>query len=543
MRIVILVLISSFCYAQGSLLSTMSKSLIAASGSSQITTIKLSGIENDIFRSDGPSALVLENGNIIIAYAGYETESVVDAGPATIFLVTSTNGGRTFSAPVRQFVSIGATGTYLPSLYQRDDGSVFMLVYVQNSIATSELWKVESNDGGATFSGTQTNIYDVPEDYSAPMSDRIFRTNTGRLLYPFNRTLTSDHSGQTGTASGKLLKSDDDGVTWSDVGVTINGINSVVFEPGIVQEYEGSGEPVEPPTARNLIMYFRNRAGIVGASRSLTDGDSWGTSDGIGLQAPNSASTIIYDNTHKIYYAAVNKYYPTDLGRRTILYLATSIDLRTWNYSMIVDYDDTDGVQLFEPIIYIYQQKVNVVYTRTNQAVTQLDLYQKSIPIEFITNSTYKEYDGIKVKRSFVVGTGDYLGMYNQNVSETLGYNTYTQLSGNGAVFGMWQKTRSLTTNWGYLWSIVHPANVQGFELNFSTDASTGTLTNSLFKIRNGAFSGSGGTVVMDVAPQYIKPPSGTTAQRPSSPSAGYMRYNTDDNKLEYYNGTTWIQL
>lgn len=34
--------------------------------------------------------------------------------------------------------------------------------------------------------------------------------------------------------------------------------------------------------------------------------------------------------------------------------------------------------------------------------------------------------------------------------------------------------------------------------------------------------------------------PKGTTAQRPGSPSAGMIRYNTDYNTTEYYNGTAW---
>jgi len=41
----------------------------------------------------------------------------------------------------------------------------------------------------------------------------------------------------------------------------------------------------------------------------------------------------------------------------------------------------------------------------------------------------------------------------------------------------------------------------------------------------------------------FVKLPSGNTAQRPSSPEKGYSRYNTTDNKLEYWNGTVWQQL
>lgn len=40
-----------------------------------------------------------------------------------------------------------------------------------------------------------------------------------------------------------------------------------------------------------------------------------------------------------------------------------------------------------------------------------------------------------------------------------------------------------------------------------------------------------------------VQLPSGTTAERPGSPSNGEMRYNTTDNKVEYYDGTNWIQV
>lgn len=41
----------------------------------------------------------------------------------------------------------------------------------------------------------------------------------------------------------------------------------------------------------------------------------------------------------------------------------------------------------------------------------------------------------------------------------------------------------------------------------------------------------------------YIQLPSGTTAQRPSSPVAGMARFNTTDSKFEVYDGANWSQL
>lgn len=40
---------------------------------------------------------------------------------------------------------------------------------------------------------------------------------------------------------------------------------------------------------------------------------------------------------------------------------------------------------------------------------------------------------------------------------------------------------------------------------------------------------------------QFLTFPSGDTSDRPSSPSTGFTRFNTDYNLLEVYNGTKWI--
>ena len=37
--------------------------------------------------------------------------------------------------------------------------------------------------------------------------------------------------------------------------------------------------------------------------------------------------------------------------------------------------------------------------------------------------------------------------------------------------------------------------------------------------------------------------PTGTTAQRPGTASAGYIRFNTTTTKLEAYDGTSWVDV
>jgi hypothetical protein len=66
----------------------------------------------------------------------------------------------------------------------------------------------------------------------------------------------------------------------------------------------------------------------------------------------------------------------------------------------------------------------------------------------------------------------------------------------------------------------------------FSFNASTGALS------IGGNFSAAGGTFSSNVTltgTGYLDLPVGTTAQRPGSPSAGMIRYNSDNSKFEGY--------
>ena len=47
----------------------------------------------------------------------------------------------------------------------------------------------------------------------------------------------------------------------------------------------------------------------------------------------------------------------------------------------------------------------------------------------------------------------------------------------------------------------------------------------------------------VDLDGQFVRVPHGTTAQRPSSPAAGQLRFNTDLGTLEQYNTNTNVGL
>jgi len=54
-------------------------------------------------------------------------------------------------------------------------------------------------------------------------------------------------------------------------------------------------------------------------------------------------------------------------------------------------------------------------------------------------------------------------------------------------------------------------------------------------------FNGNVGAAQNTVRSTII--PIGTTAQRPASPEAGMIRFNTDENAVEFYDGTEWKAL
>jgi hypothetical protein len=49
------------------------------------------------------------------------------------------------------------------------------------------------------------------------------------------------------------------------------------------------------------------------------------------------------------------------------------------------------------------------------------------------------------------------------------------------------------------------------------------------------------GSLRAQLGDQYLLVPKGSEANRPGSPTSGYMRFNTDINALEVYNGTAWV--
>ena len=51
------------------------------------------------------------------------------------------------------------------------------------------------------------------------------------------------------------------------------------------------------------------------------------------------------------------------------------------------------------------------------------------------------------------------------------------------------------------------------------------------------------GNLDMSTNTGALQLPTGNTASRPGSPAVGYVRYNTDNNKVEIYSGSAWVDI
>ena len=69
----------------------------------------------------------------------------------------------------------------------------------------------------------------------------------------------------------------------------------------------------------------------------------------------------------------------------------------------------------------------------------------------------------------------------------------------------------------------------------------TGTVTATSFSGDGSSLTGISTYDVSTSSTGFFALPSGTTAQRPGSPAAGYARFNSDKASFEYYTGTDWL--
>lgn len=144
--------------------------------------------------------------------------------------------------------------------------------------------------------------------------------------------------------------------------------------------------------------------------------------------------------------------------------------------------------------------------------------------------------------------TDGYLSSTDWNTFNGKGSGTVTSVGGTGTVNGI-TLTGTVTSSGnltlgGTLGGIGNSQLTNSAVTIGSTSVSLGataTTIAGLTSVTSTTVVASG--VVGSSATGALTMPSGTTAERPGSPTTGMVRYNTTSSVVEYYNGTTWYAV
>lgn len=339
-------------------------------------------IENNYYRADMPSICPLGGNNYIIAYGAFPNVQVGDGSTCYIESKQTTDSFTTLGNHIRIYRSTvnGGFGTdvsdMIPSLYKQNSGNIICICLVKLTTTTSELRKISSSDNGLTW-GTGTKIYGVAGKYYTPAGNRIMKSSTGRLFYPFSEFISgASMSSQIGNYNTKLLYSDDDGDTWNLMsGVELISPDNLAVEPGCLQKPDNT-----------VVVYFRTRSKTVYAANSTDDGTTFGAVYDTTLKAPDSTSAIIYSSRIGKYIAVHNFRINFGSGAtifgstaRTLMRISTSTDFATW--TKFTDLDEQYNYYMFEPCIQDLGSEFIIAYSRVNSNESLIDMCYKKIVI------------------------------------------------------------------------------------------------------------------------------------------------------------------
>lgn len=298
------------------------------------------------FRADAAAAIRI-NGTqetILSAFNRFGTGSG-DSDPVTLWASWSYDGGRTWGTAFEFVPAEALVSNEIPQFYYRNPTTLVCLYYKYTS-STSFLMGMESTDGGITwttpvvkFSFNTINT----EGLADPMSNRVFQLSNGTWVLPMGiHIVGSPSGGATGYYDGRLLYSIN-GVNWYDTNLNITASDNMVGEPGVFEYNE------------ELYYYWRTRSNTIFyvTISDLVTFASTSAQQDLHLDAPNSTSTVIYDETTDRFYALHNPIFkrpiPLEPYPRIYMMLSSSSDLNSWEQVHQVDYKDQQ--HFFEPTL------------------------------------------------------------------------------------------------------------------------------------------------------------------------------------------------
>jgi len=330
-------------------------------------------------RNASASVIEMANGNLLCAFHHFGV-AVGDGNPSTIWACVSTNDGLTWGTPYEIIgVPVTVDSIAIPSLYKKDNGNIICICWtvVDQVSDCSEIWQFESTDNGAAFDAGSmihnSDDYEATGDYYTIGSHRIFRTASGRLLYPFDVMTTPVHTSMGGVMVGRVLYSDDEGDSWN--------ISATVISTGLEGTERCLAESCccQLPNG-NILRISRTVSGFARISTSTDDGLTWSNPPTKSGTLTTSNATIWISYTDGKLIAIANRKEPTDDGssqpkNRIHLDLWLSEDNGT-TWTMVKNIAYKDGLYGFnEPTIYARESDMLIFHTKVPLTGAWQDLW------------------------------------------------------------------------------------------------------------------------------------------------------------------------
>jgi hypothetical protein len=188
------------------------------------------------------------------------------------------------------------------------------------------------------------------------------------------------------------------------------------------------------------------------------------------------------------------------------------------------------------------------------QIKVELDYNTIKLPPNIMTNTTIEDTDlaALKVLRVDAAGTGIEFA----TVAEITGGGDSWDDAVDSDIVPDSDSTRDIgavSNRFSNLYAdALYGALAEGAQTSITSVGSLTTLTVDNMTFNDSTITTSSGDLVltpvtgivdMSTNTDHVVLPRGTTAQRDVSSGAGSFRYNTTDNKAEYYTGSAWVQL
>lgn len=294
-------------------------------GSKTIVTVAAS--TREFTRKGEGDVLELDDGRLLLAYMEFSGTGSDEA--TTRFVIQeSADRGKTWSGHrLLAETAPGDMNVYSPNLIRAKDGSILLVFMRQHRTTplttTHHVWK--STDEGKTFG--PWSVFGKGETYSV-CNAVLKRLKSGRLLLPVTFTPT-DGTGY----GGVVLRSDDDGKTWSESKSRLRLPLRGVMEPHVEQAGDG-----------RVLMVMRNQLGTLHFSESTDDGVTWTEPKPSALKSPESCPelTRIPDTGDLlvIWNQSYDPKFTSHFGKRSPLTAAVSQDNgRTWRHVRDIETD------------------------------------------------------------------------------------------------------------------------------------------------------------------------------------------------------------